>query len=158
MKKRHVCGSFRNCRYCYLPQDVDHLCLIRKEKSQTLHSRLAFCELQFSAQNDLLMVMILREENLRGSLKKYVFCSNTESYVEPESFFYDYFANLVAENQLMIYKPKALKPSFDFSTNYEKLFREKTSIERDVLLHFLTDNEHSSYIVNDQENHIMVIF
>ena len=158
MKKRHVCGSFRNCRYCYLPQDVDHLCLIRKEKSQTLHSRLAFCELQFSAQNDLLMVMILREENLRGSLKKYVFCSNTESYVEPESFFYDYFANLVAENQLMFYKPKALKPSFDFSTNYEKLFREKTSIERDVLLHFLTDNEHSSYIVNDQENHIMVIF
>ena len=157
MKKRHVCGTFRNCRYCYLPQELDHLCLLRKEKAQTFHSRLAFCQLQFSSENNLLMLMIHREENLRGSFKKYIFLSTTtENTFEDKSFFYDYFGNLVDKAQITFFKPKAVKLSFDFSNNYDKLSREKNSIERDVLMHFLTDNEHSSYIVNDQENHTMV--
>ena len=155
MKKRHICGSFRNCRYCYLPQGVDHLCLIRQEKEQTFHSRLAFCELQFSVQNNLIMAIILREERLRGSFKKYIFLSE-ENTLEDESFFYDYFLNLVEEKQTIFYKPKAFKRSFDFTNNYEKLSRENGSIERDFLLHLLTDNENASYVINDEENQIMV--
>ena len=160
MKKRHSCGSFRNCRYCYLPQDLDHLCLIRKEKNHTFHNRLAFLQLQFSAQNDLLVAIILREENLRGSFKKYSFFSeifNSANSFEEQSFFYDYFTNLVDEKQLNFLKPKNSKRSFDFSNNFDQLSREKISIERDLLLHLLTDNENSTYIINDEENHIMVI-
>ena len=157
MKKRHVCGTFRNCRYCYLPLDLNHLCLLRKEKNQTFHSRLAFCQLQFSTESKLLMVILHREENLRGSFKKYIFLSDSvDNSFEEQSFFYDYFTNLVDQTQATFYKPKPFKLSFDFVNNYEKLSREENSIERDVLMHFLTGNEYSSYIVNDQENHVMV--
>ena len=156
MKKRHVCGSFRNCRYCYLPQNIDHLCLIRQEKAQTFHSRLGFCQFQFSAQNNLVMAMILREEGLRGSFKKYIFLTQENSF-EDKMFFYDYFLDRVNEKQSIFFKAKASKRSFDFTNNYDKLCRENSSIERDVLLHFLSDNENSSYIINDEENQIMVI-
>ena len=97
---------------------------------------------------------------MRGSFKKYSFFSeifNSANSFEEQSFFYDYFTNLVDEKQLNFLKPKNSKRSFDFSNNFDQLSREKISIERDLLLHLLTDNENSTYIINDEENHIMVI-
>ena len=159
MKKRHVCGSLRNCRYCYLPQEEDHICLIRKEKCHKYHSRLGFCQFQFFAENELLIALIYREEKERGSFTKYsFFCEKLNlKDAKDDTFSYDYIKGAVPEKQLQFKIPKPNpKRSFDFINNYEKLCREVESIERNLLLHFLEKNDFATYIVTDHNDIIMV--
>ena len=161
MKKRHVCGSLRNCRYCFFPQEQEHhLCLIRKEKCHNYHSRLGFCQLQLFGGNELLMALIYREENERGFFAKYSFFSKKFNVKDTKdnTFSYDYMKGSVPKKQVQfkLGKPNS-KRSFDFMNNYEKLCREEESIERNLLLHFFEKNDFATYIVTDDTDIIMVI-
>ena len=161
MKKRHVCGSLRNCRYCFLPQEEDHLCLLRKEKSHNYHSRLGICQFLFFAENQLLTALIYREENKRGLFTKYsFFCEDLNlKDTKDDTFFYDYLkTGSVSEKKHLQFKMPKQNPkrSFDFINNYEKLCREIESIERNLLLHFLEKNDYATYIVTDDTDMIMV--
>ena len=159
MKRRHVCGSLRNCRYCFLPQETDHLCLIRKEKCHNYHGRLGFCQFQFFAENQLIAALIYREENKRVFFTKYsFFCEKLNlKATKDDTFFYDYVKESVPQKHLQFKMPKQNpKRSFDFINNYEKLCREIESIERNLLLHFLEKNDYATYIVTDDNDIIMV--
>ena len=161
IKKAHICGHFRPCRHCFLPNDQNHLCSLRKEKPDGFHNRLAFFNVQFSITNDLILAVIFREEEKRGSFTKYIFfhshfkANNSE---EKADFTFDYFESTNIDTKHQSYKEKfQRKMSFDFSSNIEKLKEEEDSIEKALLLHLLQPtNINTTYITMDEDFQVLV--
>ena len=161
IKKAHVCGNFRPCRYCFLPNDENHLCTLKREKPDGFHNRLAFFNFQFTLNNDLILAVIYREEAKRGNFTKHViFHKNFQSrdIEERDDFIFNYFEHTKINSKHQSYKEKVhKKPSFDFTSNLEKIKNEEDSIEKNLLLHFLQPgNLNTTYISMDVEFQILV--
>ena len=161
LKKAHLCDNFRPCRHCFLPNDQNHLCTLRQEKPDGFHNRLAFFNFQFSVTNDLILAIIFREEEIRGTFTKNVFFHSNFKASDSEDradFTFNYFENTTINSKYQCYKEKLQrKVSFDFSSNIEKLKAEEESIEKNVLLHLLQPtNINTSYVTMDEDFEILV--
>ena len=154
LKKNHICGSFKSCRYCYLPEDVNHLCSMKIEKNHTFLNRLAICQLQLSIDNDVVMALLLREEFQRCNFTKYSFfhCQlDLQDSIEPN------FELNYTQEKFPFPKRNSPKTSFDYNNNLTKLANEMHSIEKTLLQHFLQeDNFRATYIILDEENNGLV--
>ena len=162
IKKAHICGNFRPCRYCFLPNDPHHLCNLKREKPDGFHNRLGFFNLQLTLSNDLILAVIYREEAVRGNFSKHVFFHKnfkSSDTVDRDHFVFNYFDSTKIDSKYQSYKEKVhKKPTFDFSSNLEKIKNKEDSIEKNLLLHFLQpSNLHTTYITMDHDFQIMVI-
>ena len=158
LKKTHVCGSFKTCRYCYLPQEINHLCTMKKEKAHGTLNRLAICQLQLSIDNELVVALIFREELKRCNFTKYSFFHSKLELVDSleSDLEFRYHEDEKIE-KFPFPKRRTTKNSFDYNSNIKKIANEINSIEKTILQHFLQeDNFQTSYIMLDEENNLLV--
>ena len=156
LKKNHICGLLKNCRYCYLPDDANHLCTMKNEKAHNFLNRLTICHLQLSLDNELIIAFIFREELKRGNFTKYSFFHSMlelQDSIEC-NFEFNYIDTI---EKLPFPKRTNPKNSFDYTNNLTKLANEVDSIEKALLQHFLQeDNFRTTYIILDEENNLLV--
>lgn len=161
LKKRHTCGDLKPCRHCFLPNDLNHLCPLKKVKLDGFHNRLGFFNLQFSHTNELVMALILRESTERGVFDRTSFYHSNFGYSDGEekSFLrFNYFKSTKIDPKHQKYFEKLKQEgTYDFQANLEKIKIEETNVEKKLLLFFLQKvNYRTTFITMDESFGILV--
>lgn len=71
IKLKHKCSDDPLCKFCFKARDPNHLCLLKRERFNENHPRLAFLNVEFFAEGDPCLALIWRETN-RCLFKKFI--------------------------------------------------------------------------------------
>ena len=182
IKNQHVCGQFKQCKYCREEEEIDHLCKLKKESLGSFWPKLAFftfeqfpefCEecssLQkndakllcpihtnrFVNESEIILAIIYREEENQGYFTKFIFSyfeNEPLLTVEKNVLIFNY---TVKHNEKYVFKNVKKKKSEDFTRNIQHLQKRKLHyllIDKFLQEITLPKWENTTFICQDEDS------
>ena len=174
----HQCGVNKMCKFCFEPQEVNHLCKLKTQLINKNWPRIGFIssatinnlEQCFLCTNfktckehtdvkedfefDLFLFVLYREEKERGLFTKYVMSPDLNMNTKEEEIIkYEYFKNINKKHPFQKYN-QAQKRTTDFERNYENLSRTDDGTLIRQILKLTMDKEfaHTTYICQNNNS------
>ena len=175
----HKCGGAKMCKFCFQPQELNHLCRLKTEYVNKDWPRLGFisscsndnlpencflcttnnvtCEEHTQLEKDfefeVFLINVYREEKKRGCFTNYVLSTDLEVNIKEDNVIeYEYYKN-IDEHPFQKFN-KSQKKTTDFERNYEQLISKETSTLIVKVLKLIMDKEfaNTTYICQNSNS------
>jgi hypothetical protein len=180
----HRCGQMKMCKFCFEPQESNHLCKLKKEFVNKNWPRIGFigsfsypnlpekcylciqfgkCSQHSKIEKDfefnLFLMSIYREENKRGHFTKHVISPDLNiNQKEENALMFEYFKN-IDQHPFQKYN-QAQKKTTDFERNYELLMTKDNNSLICQVLKLTMDKEfaYTTYICQNNDSTTFVSY
>ena len=180
----HKCGETKTCKYCFEYQEPHHLCKIKKEFVNKNWPRIGFistisydnlpencflcsktykCNTHINVEKDfefeLLLVLIYREEKLRGSFTEYFISTDLNVNEKKEDVLHYQYFKEIDKYPFQKYN-RVQKKTTDFERNYELLFKKENPDIICQLLKLTMDKDfaNTTYICQNSDSTTFVSY
>ena len=159
IKKNHICGEGKKCRYCFETMESDHLCKLIKVKYPSSCPKLGYLSIVFLSEATItnefdqpFIIATCVEKDCSEGLYDYKLFSDETDLIPNISS----IVKLTKLNFAINNEEKQKKPKEDFVSNMARLQRRKNSSIIFQLLYYLLANINTTFICSDENSVLMV--